>query len=141
DLENRFPSRVSYQFLREKHFLNHLLRFYESYIGQKESLIAGNSHSVCSTSAAISSIRRWTVSLLRETFLITSAAGVCNTVLSTSLITGIRSSSPMVCALPLFAISKEILYDASRPSCSCVLDVDGNDLSNVGRLRNLSCSD
>uniref|UniRef100_A0A5S6Q8C9 Uncharacterized protein n=1 Tax=Trichuris muris TaxID=70415 RepID=A0A5S6Q8C9_TRIMR len=37
DEENRFPSRVSYQFLREKHFLNHLLRFYESYIGQRRA--------------------------------------------------------------------------------------------------------
>ena len=80
------------------------------------------STSCFNTSELISSICRWTVSLLRGTARKIKKAFCCNTVSIISFKAGNTRSSPIVCGFAVFAISLDIFYEAIRPY-SCRLSV------------------
>ena len=71
---------------------------------------------VSSTFSAILFTLRWTELSLREIDFMTCSGDLYKTVLITSLTAGGISSSPIVWGLPAFAISKEMLLEAFRPS-------------------------
>ncbi|KFD60325.1 hypothetical protein M514_27502 [Trichuris suis] len=67
-------------------------------------------------------------------------AGWCSTVSIISAAAGSISSSPILCALPAFAIINASLYDTSKQSCS-ILDEVAMIPGNVRRFGIFSCSE
>ncbi|KFD46264.1 hypothetical protein M513_12852, partial [Trichuris suis] len=104
------------------------------------SVFFSSENNVSSMSRAIASILLFTVRLLKGILSMVARAGWCSTVSIISAAAGSISSSPILCALPAFAIINASLYDTSKQSCS-ILDEVAMIPGNVRRFGIFSCSE